>query len=209
MLKKSVVLKRKKMNIPRVDYKNILFFSLFLCGLILGVLTMKGEEAQLKSVLNDFFIDYINNKSGNTILGCFLDSAILTLFIPILTFIFGLCAVGVPIIIAMPTLIGIAVGMATGFLYSEYTFQGLGYAALIILPSAAIVIATLLKCCNEAISMSLEIVFSISGGSYPKSKNNELKEYCLRFLIFAVPLILAALLNSFCFKLFGSLFSFV
>lgn len=208
MLKKSVVIKRKKMNIPRFNYKNLVFFVLFLCGLIIGVLTMKNGTSTLKEIFSEFFVEYITHKSNESFLNCFLDVVFIITFPILLSFVFGLCAVGLPIIIAIPTLIGSVAGMAIGFLYSSYSLQGLGYAALILIPSLAVVIATLLKCCSEAINMSLEIILAISGYQN-QSRRNELKDYCLRFIIFLVPLILSGLLNVASFKLFSGLFSFV
>ncbi len=208
MLKKSVVIKRRRMNIPRFNYKNLVFFVLFFCGLIIGVLTMKNETSTLKDIFSEFFVQYITNKSNESFFNCFLDSLFIIIMPTIVTYIFGLCAVGLPIIIAIPTLTGIAVGMAIGFLYSSYSLQGLGYAALIIIPSLAVVIATLIKCCSEAINMSIEIIAGISGYQ-SQNRRNELKDYCLRFLIFFIPLILSALLNVCSFRLFNGLFSFI
>ena len=209
MFKKTVVLKRRKMNLPKFDYKNFFFFSLFICGLILGVLTIKSEHTEINNTIKTFVINYISQKSENSVFECIINSSILILIIPLLTFTLGLCAVGGPLIIAIPTFVGIVVGMATGILYSQYNLQGLGYSALVIMPTAAIVIGTLLKCCNESINMSLEIIYMMIGGSRTASRTNELKEYCLKYLVLCIPFILSSVLNSVCFKLFGGLFSFV
>jgi len=209
MFKKTVVLKKRKMNLPRFDYKNLFLFSLFICGLILGVLTIRNDHTELNNLLESFCVNYISGKSEKTILECLLETSLLIFLIPLCSFIVGLCAIGGPIIIAIPTVVGIIVGMATGILYSQYALQGLGYSALIIMPAAAIVIGTLLKCCNESINMSLEIIYLMLGGSKGATKTNEFKEYCLRYLVLCVPFLLSAVLNTVCFKLFGGLFSFV
>ena len=208
MLKKSVVIKRKRIKLPRFNYKNLLFFTLFFCGFIVGILSMKGEENQIKSIAIEFFGDYILNKSNDGFFAAFLNSFFLICFFPFITFIFGLCAVGIPIIIAIPTIIGVLVGMAIGFLYSCYSLQGLGYAALILIPSVSIVIATLIRCCNEAVNMSIEIIANMSGYKN-QAKRNEFKEYFLRFLIFLVPLIISAIINATSFRVFNNLFSFI
>lgn len=208
MLKKSVVIKRKKLPVPRLNYKNLLFFTLFFCGFFIGLLSIKGEGNQLKIILNDFFGEYLLNKSSESFLAGLLNSFFIICFFPFITFIFGLCAVGVPIIIATPTLIGIIVGMAIGFLYSCYSLQGLVYAALIIIPCVAIVIGTLIRCCNEAVNMSLEIIANISGYK-AQTKKNILKEYFLKFLIYSIPLLLSAILNTTSYNVFSHLFSFV
>lgn len=209
MLKKTVVLKRRKMNLKRFDYRSFFFFSLFLCGLILGVLTVKNDNNELNNALKSFLINYISRKNSISVLECLLDSSFLTFIIPIFTFVLGLCAVGGPIIIATPTFVGIVVGMATGIFYSQYALQGLGYCALVVMPCTAITVGTLLKCCNESINMSFEIIYMIIGGKNSATKTNELKEYCLKYLVLCVPFVLAAVLNTVSFKIFGGLFSFV
>ncbi len=209
MFKKTVVLKRRKMNLPKFDYRNFFFFSLFICGLILGVLTIKNENSELNDALKNFFINYISEKSEKTFFEYFFECSLLIFIIPLFCFFAGLCAVGGPIIIAIPTLVGIVVGMATGILYSQYALQGLGYSALVIIPSTAIVIATLLKCCDESINMALDIIYMIIGGNSSNIKVNKLKEYCLKYLVLCLPFVLAGAINTVSFKLFGGLFSFV
>lgn len=208
MLKKSVVIKRKRMNLPKINFKNLIFFSLFFSGVIIGVLTTKSKESILNTFLTDFFYDYIKELKNEGFFGCFIESLLLFSFTPFLTFIFGLSAVGLPIIIATPAIIGALTGMATGFLFSNFSLQGLCYSALIILPAVSIVVATLIKCCSEAIIMSMDIITCI-GGYQNKLKQNILKEYCFRFLVLFIPIIISALLNVFSFKIFGGLFSFV
>lgn len=208
MLKKSVVIKRKNMNISNLNLKNLIFFSLFFSGVIIGVLTIKSQEATLNGVLTDFFNSYIKERSSEGLLGCFFDALLIFSFTPFLTFISGLSAVGLPIIIATPAITGALTGMATGFLFFNYSLQGLCYSSLIVVPAVSIVVATLIKCCSEAIIMSTDIIMCI-GGYQNNLKQNNIKEYCLRFLVLFVPIIISALLNVICFKLFGNLFSFV
>ena len=208
MLKKSVVIKRKRMNIPNFNFKNLIFFSLFFSGVIIGVLTIKSKETNLNNILIDFFKNYIVGRKNATILSFFLESLLLYSFTPFLTFIFGLSAIGLPIIIATPVIMGALTGMATGFLFFNYSLQGLCYSALIVIPAVSIVVATLLKCCSEGIIMSMDIITCL-GGYQSNLKKNNLKEYCLRFLILFVPIIISALINVFSFKIFSNLFSFI
>ncbi|MBR2875672.1 MAG: stage II sporulation protein M [Clostridia bacterium] len=163
----------------------------------------------MTEIINPIFKNIIIEKNNTSFFECFINTTSLFLFIPIAVFSLGLCATGVPIIILIPAIGGIISGLYVGYLYATYAMQGLGYAALIIIPAAAIIIGTLLKCCVESIFMSLEIIVSITSKAKNNSNRNELKEYCLKFLVFLIPFVLAGLINTTCFKLFGSLFSFV
>ena len=208
MFKKNGIIKRRSITIKKFDYKNLIFLVLFFCGFIIGVLTIKNDSSIVKDIFSELFSEYMYHKTNDSFFNCFLDSVLVIISPVVLAFVFGLCAVGTPIVIAIPTVTGIVVGMAIGFLYFNYSLQGLGYAALILIPCLSIVIATLLKCCGESVKMSIDIIAGISGYQN-QGKRNELKEYSLKFLIFSIPLILSALLNICSFKLFGGLFSFV
>ncbi len=208
MLKKSVVIKRKKVSIPNFDFKSLIFLSLFFSGVIIGVLTIKSKESILSNILIESFNNYINERTNEGLLGCFFESLLFFSFTPFLTFVFGLSAVGIPIIIATPAIMGALTGMATGFLFFNYSLQGLCYSALVIVPAVSIVAATLIKCCSEAIIMSVDIITCI-GGYQNNLKQNYMKEYCFRFMVLFVPIIISALLNVLSFKIFGNLFSFV
>lgn len=208
MFKRNVVIKHKKVNPLNINFKKMIFFVLFFSGVIVGCFSIKNSESSLIDLLKDYFISYITEVSNKDFLVCFLDSLLIFILPTIFIFIFGLCAVGIPIIIATPVIIGIFSGMAISFLFFTYSLQGIGYSALIIIPSITIIIATLLKSCEEAFIMSSEIIINMSGYQNSKRKN-ELKDYCLRFLIFTIPVILSALLNVSSQKIFSGLFSFI
>jgi hypothetical protein len=171
-------------------------------------MTIKSKESVLNSLLIEFFNSYIAENKSSSFLVCFLESFLIFSFTPFLTFVFGLSAVGLPVIIATPAITGALTGMATGFLFFNYSLQGLCFSALIIAPAVSIVVATLIKCCSEAIIMSMDIITCI-GGYQNNFKQNNMKDYCIRFLVLFVPIIISALLNVLSFKIFVNLFSFV
>ena len=208
MLKKSVVFKRNQVKLPRLNYKNVFFYVLFLCGFIIGVLTVSKMNSDANEILKHFFTSYLIENSNKDFLDFFIESVLIIAAIPFLTFLFGLCVFGIPCIISAPAFIGAISGILIGFLYLNFGLKGLGFCALIIIPIIAITVATLIKCCEEAINMSVEII-AITGGFQTSNKRNELKEYCMKFIVLLLPLILSSILYIGCFKLFGGLFSFI
>ncbi len=208
MLKKSVVFKRNQVKLPRLNYKNVFFYVLFLCGFIIGVLTVSKMNSDANEILKHFFTSYLIENSNKDFLDFFIESVLIIAAIPFLTFLFGLCVFGIPCIISAPAFTGAISGILIGFLYLNFGLKGLGFCALIIIPIIAITVATLIKCCEEAINMSVEII-AITGGFQTSNKRNELKEYCMKFIVLLLPLILSSILYIGCFKLFGGLFSFI
>lgn len=208
MLKKNAVFKRSKVKLPRLNYKNLVFYVLFFCGFIIGILTLSKMNSEANGIIKQIFTSYLTENSNKAVLDFFIESVLIISVVPFLTFLFGLCAFGIPCIIFMPTLTGVVSGILIGFLYLNFGLKGLGFCALIIIPIIAIVVATLIKCCEEAINMSVEII-AITGGFQTSNKRNELKEYCLKFIVLLLPLILSSILYIGCFKLFSGLFSFI
>ena len=208
MLKKSVVFKRNQVKLPRLNYKNVFFYVLFLCGFIIGVLTVSKMNSDANEILKHFFTSYLIENSNKDFLDFFIESVLIIAAIPFLTFLFGLCVFGIPCIISAPAFVGAISGVLIGFLYLNFGLKGLGFCALIIIPIIAITVATLIKCCEEAINMSVEII-AITGGFQTSNKRNELKEYCMKFIVLLLPLILSSILYIGCFNLFGGLFSFI
>ncbi len=209
MLKKSIVIKRKRMNLPKFEFKNLFFYILFLCGFLIGLLTVKNGDENFKNSLKDFLTEMFKSYETLNFLSVFLSSLITFLIFPFFSYIFGLCAVGIPIILFLPITIGLTSGLLIGIFYSLYALQGLGFSALIIIPSITIITATLIKCCGVSLNMSIEAISLLSGFSSPLKNQNQLKEYSLSFLVLCLPLIVASLLFSGSFKLFIDLFDFV
>lgn len=213
MLKRSVVLRANKIKplknvVP--DHKSAVLFTLFLCGLVIGV-TLVNKSSD--SLLEFFFEILRNNILTKTQTGwfkCFCFEFI-WLFIPVFfCFISGLCGVGLPFIWSVPLLFGLISGMAFSVLFIKYGITGLGYCALIYIPSCALTTADLIKCCCKSSQMSGDIfLYILSAGNKDNNKKSMLKEYGASYILFCIPIIIAAVLNVCGFKLFSGLFGLV
>lgn len=209
MLKKSVVIKRKNIKLPKTDYKSIILFALFLCGVIIGITAIKtGGDSYLKG-LETFIDSYCASRSKATLFKCFCGSLMICLAAPLTSFLLGLCAVGGPFIFAVPAVTGTVLGTVIGYFYQINSLQGLFYSALVIVPAAAVITGTLVRCCGESAAMSVDILSSVMGNNKENRDNNKLKDYCIKYLIYIIPIIIAAALNAGGFKLFSGLFSFI
>ena len=102
------------------------------------MLTIKSQESTLNSLLTYFFNSYIKECENEGFLGCFFDALFIFSLTPFLTFVSGLSAVGLPIIIATPAIMGALTGMATGFLFFNFSLQGLCYSALIVVAQSTL-----------------------------------------------------------------------
>lgn len=206
MFKKSVVIKAKRIKPLKWDYETIILFTLFLCGVILGVLIIKNGSDELNNFIGSCISNYISAKNTCGYLMCFSGLLAVLLLFLFLDFLFGLCAVGTPMVWSVPIFFGITCGCCVSSMFNIYGLKGLLYCVLVDLICYAITAATLIKCCCESTRMSVELFTSIVGNNY--KTNCLFKEYAINYLILCVPIIIAALISTVCFKIFAGLFIF-
>lgn len=213
MFKKSVVLKANKLKpIAGVspDYKTVIFFTLFVCGLIIGVTVISQSGTDFTDFFSKIIHNNISAKKDSSWFKCFCGEFVWLFILVFVDFICGLCGVGLPFIWLIPICFGCFAGMVLALFFINYGMTGLGYCALMNIPSYAITAATLVKCCCESTKVSNEIFFYIlSGSKGDTSKTPILKEYTVKYIFFCIPVIIAALISTGSFKLFSGLFSFV
>ena len=213
MFKRSVVIKANKLKpIAGIspDYKSIIFFTFFVCGIILGVIIIKKSQEDFL----DFFMKLLNNRLGiqkNSSWLMNFCSDFLWLFVLIfLDFVLGLCAVGVPFIWLIPVLFGCFAGCVLSVYYMNFGLNGLAFCGLVNIPSYAITAATLIKCCCESTRVSNEIFYFVLRGKTNESPKDALiKDYSMKYVTLCLPVLLAALISSGSFKLFSGLFTFI
>lgn len=213
MLKKSVVIKANKLKPVqkfKLDYKTLIFFTVFLCGLIVGVTIFRQSGEPFSEFITEILKNYLTVCAVNSIFKNFCSIFfLLSLFVFIL-FIFGLCAVGQPFIWLSGFLFGCGIGIVISSYFCAFGILGVGYCALINIPCYAITAATLIKCCCESTRVSNDIFFySLGSFNNTTGKNRLLKDYLINYLLFLVPIIIAALLKACFLKLFSGLFGLV
>ncbi len=210
MLKRNFIINTKRLPIHKMDLKSTIMVSLFLCGLILGIVLIKNCDSDLKNLLLKCIDNYISVKSKCSFLDCFLGTLTILLTCVCLNFLFGLCAVGVPLVWMVPVFFGFFCGCGVSCLFINFGLKGLCYCALVNVPCYAITAATLIKCCCESTKMSVQI-FNYIMGVRPDSLKGCLsfKDFLLNNLAFCIPILIGALLSTIGFKMFASLFIFI
>ncbi len=209
MLKRSVVLRRKPLRLPKFEYKTIVLFSMFICGVIIGALLIKNSNNDLNKTITSLIGNYIESRKTASFFADFGSTLLLVSSLPVFCFVLGFCAVGVPGVFISPFAAGIVVSTYIGYYYSTFGASGLGYCALVVIPAFSVVVGTLIKCAGKSATMSVDILESVLGQNTKKNDKNKLKDYCANYIVMLLILVLAALLNCGSFRLFGNLFNFI
>lgn len=208
MLKKSVVIRAKRLKPLKIDYKMLIFFTLIICGIILGISLIKNGEAEFNSFIKNLIEGINHTKRNSSFFSCIFYVTGWLLLFEIIVISCGLSGVGIPVIALVCIIYGVVCSVFCGGYYINYGIEGIGFFGLIHLPCYAITAATLIKCCCEGVSISLNIFSYLSGGNKSSTKTrNIIKGYLLYNLILSIPLFASALLNVIAFKIFSGLFS--
>ena len=208
MFKKGVVFKAKRIKPINFDCETIILFSLFLCGVILGAFLIKNCDDDIKNALSTLLGNYISAKNDSGFLACFSGVTVFLIIFILMAFLFGLCAVGTPLVWLVPIGFGIICSGYVSLLLLNYGLKGLLYFVMVDLLPYAITTATLVKCCCESTKISVNLFSCIAGDNATLRSKNIFKEYIISYLILCIPILIGALISAFCFRIFQGLFIF-
>lgn len=193
-------------NIIVENRRNLIMLALFAFGMLLGATIIKDSTSAVTVKLAELFDRYRELRNQQSIFSNFCGSMLTSLIFMAVTFIFGLCSIGVPLISIVPVIRGLGLGMISGHLYSEYALNGLGYSLLVLYPGSLISIIALLMCCNESILMSQDMFLVMM--NKPAKNSSAIKMYCARYLVILIIAAIGAATDAICLLAFERFFEF-
>lgn len=205
MLKSSVFINKNKLKIPKFDNKIIVLVSLFICGIIVGVMTYLNSDEQATAFLKEILKNTVEKRDNYDIIRCFSDSLSVFIILPVICVFLGLSAVGLPFIASITALFGFISSVWITFLIESFGVKGFGYIMLIALPAIAVESGVIILISSIAAQMSLTIIYKLY--DKPKEKTMTVKQYGKEISKFLLTVIAAALLNSAGYKLFSDMIS--
>lgn len=183
----------------------IIAVSLFTAGIIIGAGLLKSSTFNNQDFIS-LFDNFIQIRAEQKIYQLFSNSlAINILFIFIINFAATSC-VGIPFAVGIPVIKGLGTGIVAGYLFSEFTINGIGYYLLTILPGSVISNTAILLACNDACFLSADILATVLSKKQPDS--NILKNYLKRNIIIIILTISSALIECLAVKAFAYMFIF-
>lgn len=151
----------------------LIMMLLFAAGMIIGALSLKKADSYLSGAFSDMFSVYIRSKSSQSLGMNFINSLAVNAAFMLAVFVFGLCAVGLPLICILPIIRGVGIGMLSGYLYSNFALRGLGYCVLVIYPGLILAIFALLLACSAGINSSYEMLLSLSSAKAQRGREHK------------------------------------
>lgn len=209
---KVIKSRTKKINgsgiiLTLIESKRVLIFTgIFAIGMLIGAGAVKANSATLVVKLLTIFNNYREVRMQQPMAINFCNSFINAFSYLVIIYCAGLCAVGTPVIYAVPLIRGLGLGLINGYLYNAYLIKGVGYSMLILFPGIVFYVIVMIMACNEGTLMSKEMLLMIMNKKL--EGENSFKFYSVRFLLFCIITAIGALVETFFFSVFSGFFDF-
>lgn len=171
------------------EYKTVIYSSVFFAaGLLCGALLYKNCRT-------DALDEIIKTAAGNDFLNLFINNLGFYFLVFALTVLLGICLVGFPIINAVPLIIGVQAGLEIAYYYLNFGFKGFGYCILMIAPF----VSSFLTVIVYTVSLSSELsrkIYDLTIGKKDTAEKIEYKKYMKKYLLYAIMIVIVALVNS-------------
>jgi len=178
--------------------------GLFALGLLLGAKTAAGASSGWQEQLCGLLrAQRLNRAGGNLVANAIGYFGGDLLFLAAM-FLLGLCAGGLPLLLALPVLRGLGVGVVSGWLYMSYGAAGVGYSVLVLYPAAVVSVLVMLAGCKESMLMSGDMLLMLTGKL--ERPETGLRLYATRYMVLLLLCVLAAALDALCFAAFSGVF---
>lgn len=182
-----------------------ILYLIFLSGLVLGAWFVRQNGSMLQKLFI-LFENYTAVQAAQTAIIHFSNAFFKQLLLLLITYIFGVCAVGVPFLYAVPLCYGAGIGTISAYLYMQYALKGIGYCALLLYPGYIISVVSTICACGNGIKMSESILKGLL--QIETAESFSYKKLNLQYLILVIVAAGGALLDSVLFRIFSGYFQF-
>ena len=198
---KSIIIKKNSINSKRLSISEnrilFIFITIVISGVIIGSLSFNFISTSTKEEVFKIISNFLQESEKLSIIKLFSRSLVNDYIYLFILFVSGVCALGLPIIFALPLLKGISTGVLISYIYTQQGLNGFVYYLIILSVPATLMLMCIIFACREAYYMSLGIsmgVFTENKRTYEKSSNFFI--YLKRFLIFSFAVIAISFIDG-------------
>lgn len=136
-------------------------FVLFVTGVVFGAVMVNAltleQKQELARHLSSFFLT-INGKTDWNEVYSFQQSFSLHMKWIVLIWVLGLSIIGLPLIFALDFLKGVLVGFTVGYMVAQYSWKGMLFALVSVVPQNLVAIPAIIVCSVGASAFSIFLV---------------------------------------------------
>ncbi len=187
-------------------FKSTLFLVMLITlfgGIITGSICGASADEGLMKKLNVIFLTDFHFRCKQSAVDVFIASMGCSFIFLLIIFLCGLALWGFIADAMIPFIKGYGYGLSVGYLYSAYSFRGILYNLLIILPGAFICCAVICAACCESLNHSMRMLSSYRRTPVSDDPHIRIKHFLLAMLW----LLFLSLISSAADVLFSVLFS--
>ena len=188
--------------------KSLLFtflIALFFIGVAYGAVLVGGASPETSDSLQRITEQFLLQKEGDGFLPALLSALLSSGVFVLLLFLCGFSAVGQPFSFFLVAFRGIGLGTAMGHFYLNLGMKGILMSLALIVPAGIVSSYAILLAGRESVKLSNRFfrVMTSDGFSMP---SGILKTYTVKFFILALLILLSAVINGLCTRIFAPMF---
>ena len=161
----------------------ILLGALFVAGMILGAMLLRGAGAETISLLERVVGGFIARRQQSGLSENFISAFASSMLFVAVLFVSGFCAIAQPLIVSAPLIRGLGFGFSAASLYARYGADAIGIVGVLILPGMLISTVAILICCKQALRLSGAFFFTMRPHAAKAGEPLPLRVYCLGYAL--------------------------
>lgn len=201
---------RKSLNAKHFfkTYGIVLFFTLMLIiGLTLGSLFFKNIGESTLKKLDVFFVTNITDRLKNGYIGAFCASFASNFLFLLFAFLMGFSLWGMALLPVNVLFKGFGIGISAGFLFTNYSFKGIIFYLIILLPGIFLFSMALVYQSSLSFNLGKRLVYKLYSRDEFSFKSST-KIYLQRSFLYFLFTLFASVVDMSLWGLFGGLFKF-
>lgn len=186
----------------------LFYIAIFLLGVIFGALSFSKVDSSVFEQLDLLFMTNMEERLKLSAFEIFTASFASDFLFIFSSFLLSFTAWG---IVALPLLCafrGYGVGLSSAFLFSQYSFSGIGFFILVILPGTVLFLFAFLLALRESSSHSLVVLKMYFPSVSDVLLLRHLKPFFFRYFVVTIFTVASALFDMMLWVLFANLFKF-
>ena len=206
----------ENMSIPETEIqfvaekkpKSLLFsvlIALFFIGVAYGAVLVGGASPETSDSLQRITEQFLLQKAGDTFLSALLSSLLSGGVFALLLFLCGFSAVGQPFSFFLVAFRGIGLGTAMGHFYLNLGMKGILMSLALIVPAGIVSSYAILLAGRESVKLSNRF-FKVMTSDDFSMPAGILKTYTVKFFILMLLILLSAVVNGLCTRIFAPMF---
>ena len=172
----------------------LLVVASFILGLIFGVINY-GKYEVIDNYISTFLDNFIKLRENSGLFKIFTSSFLGSLGLLFVCFAFGSSMFGmvsIPLILAIK---GYLYGAQAAHLYAVFSFKGVAFNAVLVMPSAVFLIIALVLSAEQSVKFSLALARLTVYENEQSGISVAFKKYCVKYLTVLVFALLSAAID--------------